>query len=70
MTENEYDRKEEIKAFEGVMSLTSFKAKSVEMLVKAEMATTPEQATQYASIAQVYAMLELARATAAQKNRK
>lgn len=71
MTDNPYDpRARETKAFEERMSLTSFKAKSIEMLVRAEMSATPELGTQFAAIAQVYATLELARVTAAQKPRK
>jgi hypothetical protein len=71
MTDNPYNpRARETKAFEERMSLTSFKAKSIEMLVRAEMSVTPEQGTHYATIAQAYATLELARVTAAQKPRK
>lgn len=71
MTENPYDpRAKETKAFQERMSLTSFRAKSIEMLVRAEMSATPEQGTYYATVAQAYATLELARITAAQKPRK
>lgn len=71
MNENFYDPKaRETATFEERMSLTSFKAKSVEMLVKAEMSPLPEYGAHYAAIAQGYALLELARVTAAQKPRK
>lgn len=71
MEENVYNPKaRETGVFEQRMSLTSFKAKSVEMLVKAEMSPLPEYGAHYAAIAQGYAILELARVTAAQKLRK
>jgi hypothetical protein len=52
------------------MQLTSFKAKTVEYLVRAEGAASPEMGHYFASIAQVYATLELARVTSAQKPKK
>lgn len=57
------------KRFEERMALTSFKAKSIEFLVRAEQAVTPEMGTHYAQIAQTYATLELARITASGNSR-
>lgn len=71
MDKNTHDpHARETAVFEERMSLTSFKAKSVELLVKAEMSPMTEQGVRYAAIAQGYALLELARVTAAQKLRK
>ena len=60
-----YDAHErDAKKFEERMALTSFKAKTIEFLVRSENAATPELGTHYATIAQTYATLELARVTA------
>lgn len=69
MSENSkhsYDpRARDAKAFEERMALTSFKGKSIEFLIRAEGAADSEMGQYFASIAQAYATLELARATTA-----
>jgi hypothetical protein len=68
MSDYEYDaQKRDAKHFEERMALTSFKAKSIEFAVRAELAGTSEVGAHYAQVAQVYATLELARVTASQK---
>jgi hypothetical protein len=68
MDEKQYelgDRESAI--FEERMALTSFKAKAVSFAVRAETAGSRELSAHFATIAQTYALLELARVTAAQK---
>jgi len=72
MSENNkvYDaRSREQKAYDERMRLTTFKPKAVEYLVRAEGAAGPEMGQYFASIAQAYATLELARVNAANANR-
>lgn len=65
-----YDAKSrEQKAYDERMRLTTFKPKAVEYLVRAEGAAGPEMGQYFASIAQAYATLELARVNAANANR-
>lgn len=64
-----YDaRQREAKVFENRMGLTSYKGKAVEYLVRAEGAGDSEMGKYFASIAQAYATLELARVNAIQAN--
>lgn len=66
-----YDaRAREEKAFRERMQLTTFKPKAIEYLVRAEGAGGHEMGQYFASIAQVYATLELARINAAAKPKK
>ena len=72
MSENNsvYDaRAREQKAYEERMRMTSFKAKAVEFLVKAEGAGSHEMGQYFSSIAQTYATLELARINSLNTNR-
>lgn len=62
---SQYDpRARDAKAFQERMALTSFKGKSIEFLIRAEGAADSEMGSYFASIAQTYATLELARVTA------
>lgn len=72
MTDNaKYDgRAREARAFEELMALTSFKAKSVQFLIRAEGAADSQMGQYFASVAQAYATLELARVTALASNKK
>ena len=66
-----YDvRAREERVFQERMQLTTFKPKAVEYLVRAEGAGGHEMGQYFASIAQVYATLELARVNAANKSKK
>lgn len=66
-----YDsRAREEKAFRERMQMTTFKPKAVEYLIRAEGAAGHEMGQYFASIAQVYATLELARVNAANRPKK
>jgi hypothetical protein len=67
-----YEEAESVESamFEERMALTSLKGKAVYYAVEAELAQSPEQVIRLAAIAQIYATLELARVTAAQKPKK
>jgi len=72
MSENNsvYDaRGREQAAYEERMRMTTFKAKAVEFLVKAEGAGNAEMGQYFSSIAQTYATLELARVNALNNSR-
>lgn len=71
MSTEQYDpRARESKAFEERMQLTTFKPKAVEFLIKAEGAPDSALGQYFASVAQAYATLELARVTASNQNRR
>jgi hypothetical protein len=71
MDEKHYELSEPEKAaFEERMALTSFKGKAVSFAVRAELSGSRDVGNYYATIAQVYATLELARVTSMQKAKK
>lgn len=70
MSSELYDpRAREAKSFEERMQLTSFKPKAIEFLTKAEGAPDSQLGQYFATVAQAYATLELARVNASNQTR-
>lgn len=69
MSQEQYDPKaREAKAFAERMALTTFKPKAIEFLNKAEGSPDAQLGQYFASIAQAYATLELARVNASNQS--
>lgn len=70
MSQEQYDPKaREARAFAERMALTTFKPKAIEFLNKAEGAADAQLGQYFATIAQAYATLELARVSASNQTR-
>lgn len=70
MSSEQYDpRAREAKAFAERMQLTTFKPKAIEFLNKAEGAPDSELGQYFATVAQAYATLELARVNASNQTK-